>query len=73
MRYSPYVFAAVLLVTALSTSRLVTAAAPVASGVTNAAPAAPATRVDPAPTPEYLPARFRDVKVWDERSLPATF
>ena len=38
----------------------------------SSASAAPSERAENAP-PEYFPARFRDVQVWDERPQPEAF
>ena len=63
MRYLAYLFAAVLVAAFLSLNGVVTEIVPLAS---TSAIAAPAPRGENA-LHEYLPARFCDVQVWDER------
>jgi hypothetical protein len=69
LRYLAYLFAAVLVAAFLSLNGVVTEIVPLA--ITSAF-AAPAPRGENA-LPEFLPARFRDVQVWDERPQPEAF
>ena len=69
LRYLAYLFAAVLVAAFLSLNEVVTEIVPLAS---TSAIAAPAPRGKNA-LPEYLPARFRDAQVWDERPQPEAF